>query len=74
VSSSWNGQRCIWARRNGPITSPKASSKPIQTAPSPRWTLSIEAPVSAAECPSAIARFPGNGWAAGSGACTNRSP
>ena len=74
LASASNGQRCIWARRNGFMTSPNASSRANQAAPSPRWTLSIEEAVSIAERPRAIAWLPGNGWAAGTWACTNRTP
>ena len=56
------------------MTGPNASSRANQAAPSPRWTLSIEAAVSTAERPSAIAWLPGNGWAAGTWACTKRRP
>jgi hypothetical protein len=76
--SSWapwpSGQRTIPARTSATTPSPNRSSSSAQAAASPRLTRPTDAAVYAADRPSAIARPPGSGWAAGSGACRNRNP
>jgi hypothetical protein len=68
------GQRRIPARTRVTTASPNWPSSSAQTRASPGSIRPMEAAVSDTERPRAMARPPGNGWAAGSTGWRNRSP